>query len=101
VVRGTRLLASERLDQETLATRLTASRVVLLGEEHFTNELPAYGLGVIEKIHAHTGRPVVLLLELPEGAQSSIEKYLRTGDEAALANGCPSAGTDCRADQRC
>src|SRR5262245_8906506 len=73
-------VADALLDQAGLAQRVKDAKILLLGEEHWTNEIVAYALGLLEKVSAD-GRPLVLLLELPQGVQASIDKYLVDGRE--------------------
>lgn len=74
-------LAAALLAPDELAAALSDRRVLLIGEEHLTEEIPEYTTELLGKLD---DRPAHLLLEMPLDAQPAIDAYLQTGDEAIL-----------------
>jgi hypothetical protein len=73
-------VAAALVDQVGLAQRLSDTKILLLGEVHFTNEIVGYSVGLLEKVAR--GRSIVLLLELPQHTQTLIDSFLAEGRES-------------------
>lgn len=68
---------------DALAASLSGARVVLFGEMHGTQEMPAYTFSVARRLaHEHS---VALGFEFPVDLQKDIDTFLKTGDERILA----------------
>lgn len=80
-----RLAARARASEvgvERLRAELAGLDVLLVGEEHFYREPPAFLCGLLAAVE---GRRAVLLLELPAGTQPMVDEWVQTGSSPALA----------------
>jgi hypothetical protein len=78
-------LATAAVRDGALVRALAPRRVLLLGESHFYAEPLGFATSVLESLYRADHRRAVLLLELPRGSQHDLDRYLATGEEAALA----------------
>ncbi len=63
---------------------IAGKRVIWFGEMHGTREAPQLFLGLVKLVSSHETAPPVVALEIPTTAQRAIDRYLVSGDEAAL-----------------
>ncbi len=66
---------------DELAGELRDKRLLLIGETHRVNETMAYATALLDRLD---DRPLRLLVELPAGAQESIDRFMRQGDSELL-----------------
>ena len=79
---STEQLARQVLDIDGLAAAVREKRVLLIGEDHLYNELPAYLAALLDRLD---DRPISLLLELPYDVQPLIDHYVQHGDQQTLS----------------
>lgn len=87
------IIAKERIDEiaeklaprilsiDSLAKRISARRIVLVGETHFKNEPIDFFIELMEKI---PDEKLVINLELPNEVQPVIDKFMKTGNGSLL-----------------
>jgi hypothetical protein len=80
-----RALAAAAVPDAALVRALGPRRVLLVGESHFYAEPLAFATSLLESLYRTDHRRTVLLVEMPAGVQGDLDRYLATGEEAALA----------------
>ena len=74
-------LEDQLLDVQALTDKLKDSRLLLVGEAHFQQEVIAYFLEILDHLE---DEQLVLNLELPSSIQGSLDAYLESGEERHL-----------------